>query len=714
MLGIVGIEPIADLGIILATAAIASMILQRLRQPAVIGYLIAGVLLGPHVFKGVALDIELTHSLSELGVILLMFSVGLEFRIRKLMKVGISGGVTAAIEVGLMISLGFLAGQLFGWSATESLFVGGCLAISSTMLVSRAFSEQRLRGGFVDVVYAVLIFEDLLAILLLVVLTAVASGRGLGPTELAITMGRLAAFLGALLAVGLLVVPRFVAWIARAGREETLLIAAVAICFAMSALANAAGYSVALGAFLAGMLVAESGESHAVERVIAPLRDIFAAIFFISIGTLLDPGLIATHWLPVVVLSAMVLIGKVLGVSFGSFLAGNGLRRSVRAGMSLAQIGEFSFIIAALGASMGATGDFLLPVAVAVSCVTALTTPAMIRRSEAVALRIDHLLPRPVQVATSFYEAWIEQIREQPPDRGQWAEIRRELVMLAVDSGFLVLVIASFRSIQIWLIEHVAIQMGMKQVHLEWWHLGLTIALALVFATGVVRRAHRLGGDVAGLVLPKAGEGGLDLGSAPRRAFTQILELAIALALGLPLVAILQPFLPVSSGVIALALIVLGLVLALWRSLSSFEGHVRAGTELVLEVLARQSREGQGGGHGEGGGASQTMRADVSLASATALLPGFPDMVPVTLTAESAAIGRTLAELNLRAVTGATVMAISRSEQGAVIPSASEVMRVGDVLTLAGSHAACATAAALLVGGAAAAVEAEEAASTPR
>jgi hypothetical protein len=167
--------------------------------------------------------------------------------------------VTAAIEVGLMISLGFLAGQLFGWSATESLFVGGCLAISSTMLVSRAFSEQRLRGGFVDVVYAVLIFEDLLAILLLVVLTAVASGRGLGPTELAITMGRLAAFLGALLAVGLLVVPRFVAWIARAGREETLLIAAVAICFAMSALANAAGYSVALGAFLAGMLVAESG-----------------------------------------------------------------------------------------------------------------------------------------------------------------------------------------------------------------------------------------------------------------------------------------------------------------------------------------------------------------------------------------------------------------------------------------------------------------------
>jgi len=683
--------PLSDLGIVLAVAALASMVFQRLRQPAVLGYLAAGVILGPHVLTGVTVDVGLTHSLSELGVILLMFSIGLEFRIRKLVRVGVAGGVTAAIEVGLMISLGYLVGQLFGWSATESLFVGGCLAISSTMLVSRAFAEQGVKGGFVDVVYAVLIFEDLLAILLLVILTAVASGRGLGPAELAVTLGKLLGFLSVLLAAGLLVIPRFIAWIARVGREETLLVAAVAVCFAMAALAGAAGYSVALGAFLAGMLVAESGESHAVERVIGPLRDIFAAIFFISTGTLLDPRLIVVHWLPVVVLAGVVIAGKLVGVSLGSFLAGNGLRKSVRAGMSLAQIGEFSFIIAGLGASTGATGDFLLPVAVAVACVTALTTPAMIRRSEAAALGVDHRLPRPVQTVTSFYEAWIEQLRERPPSRGQWATIRRDVAMLALDSVFLVVVVAAYAPLRAWVVTGAAAQLGVTPEHLGWGLLGITAVLGLVYAVGVVRRAHRLGEDLAALVLPRVGEGGLDLGSAPRRAFTRILELAIALALGLPLVAILQPFLPVSSGVIALALIVLGLGIVLWRTLGSFEGHVRAGTELVLEVLARQSRETRTDGHA---------LPEESLAEASALLPGFPDMVPVTLAAGAPAVGRTLAELNLRAVTGATVMAIARAGAGAVIPSAGEVLRAGDVLTLAGAHEACAAAREVLLGAA--------------
>ena len=685
------IGPLADLGIILAVAALASMIFQRLRQPAVLGYLAAGVVLGPRVLTGVAVDVGLTQHLAELGVILLMFSIGLEFRIRKLIRVGVAGGVTAAIEVGLMISLGFLIGQLFGWGDTESLFVGGCLGISSTMLVSSAFGEQRIKGGFADVVYAVLIFEDLLAILLLVVLTAVASGRGLEPAELAVTLGKLLGFLCVLLAGGLLVVPRFVAWVARAGRQETLLVSAVAICFAMAALAGAAGYSVALGAFLAGMLVAESGESHAVERVIGPLRDIFAAIFFIATGTLLDPSLILVHWLPVLVLAGVVIVGKLVGVSIGSFLAGNGLQRSVRAGMSLAQIGEFAFIIASLGVSTGAVGDFLLPVAVAVSCVTALTTPTLIRRSEAAALAIDRRLPRPLQVVASFYEAWIEQLRERPPSRGQWAAIRREVAMGALDSLFLVVVVAAYRPLRGRVIDGIAATTGIDGEHLGWGLLAVTVVLALIFASGVVRRAHRLGQDLVALVLPPVEAGGVDLGSAPRRAFMRILELAIALAIGLPLVAILQPFLPVSSGVLVLGMLVLGLVISLWRSLGSFEGHVRAGTELVIEVLARQSREGQGEGH-------SPHAAEASLAEASALLPGFPDMVAVTLAEGAPAVGRTLAELNLRAVTGATVMAIARDEAGAVLPSAGEVLRVGDVLTLAGAHEACAAARGVLVG----------------
>ncbi|MEZ4452806.1 MAG: cation:proton antiporter [Nannocystaceae bacterium] len=678
---------LSDLGIILAVAGIASMIFQTLRQPAVLGYLAAGVVLGPHAFTGLRVDVELTHRLAELGVILLMFSIGLEFRLRKLLRVGLSGGVTATIEVGLMITLGYLVGQLFGWTAIESLFAGGCLGISSTMLVARAFAEQGVRGPFVETTYAVLIFEDILAILLIVILTAVASGRDLAPADLAITLGRLLGFLLVLLAAGLLIVPRVIRAIARAGRAETLLVVAVAICFVMATMAEAAGYSVALGAFLAGILVAESGESHAVESVIGPLRDIFAAIFFISTGTLLDPTLVLAHWPAVLVLSAVVLVGKVTGVSVGSFLAGNGLRRSVRAGMSLAQIGEFAFIIASLGWTTGATREFLLPVAVAVSCVTALTTPWMIRSSEAAAAALDKRLPRRLQTLTSFYEAWIEALRERQRPETQWAQIRRGLRWLAIDVVFLVVVIAAHAILGARATAALAGLTGVAEAHVSWAILGFAVLLGGVFFVGVLRRAQRLGEALAALVLPRKDEGGPDLGRAPRRVFAQILEVTIALVLGLPLIVILHPFLPFSSGAIAFVVLLGGLGIAAWRSASNFQGHVRAGTELVVEVLARQ-----------GSGAADPGASQSQLSEVVGLLPGFPDMEAVPLAAESPAVGRTLAELNLRAITGASVMAITRAGEGVVLPSAGEVLRDGDVLALAGAHASVQQARALLLG----------------
>ncbi|MCB9566562.1 MAG: cation:proton antiporter [Myxococcales bacterium] len=688
---------LADLGVILAIAGLASVIFQRLRQPAVLGYLFAGLLLGPHVLTGITVDVELTHSLSELGVILLMFSIGLEFRLRRLLRVGVPGGLTALIEVGLMVSLGYAAGLAFGFSAIESLFVGGCLGISSTMLVARAFAEQEVRAPFVEVTYAILIFEDILAILLLVLLTAVASGRGLGPTELAGTLGRLFGFLALLLGGGLLVVPRFIRWVAKIARAETLMVVAVALCFVMATMAEAAGYSVALGAFLAGILVAESGESHAVDVVIGPLRDIFAAIFFISVGTFLDPALVLEHWPMVLVLTALVLVGKTGGVTIGSFLAGNGLKRSVRAGMSLAQIGEFAFIIAGLGASSGATGPFLLPVAVAVSCLTALTTPAMIRASERVAEGIDHRLPRPLQTLTSFYEAWIEALRERPPSASEGSAIRRRLLMLGLDAALLVVVIAGHGLLGERLVGVIAATTGLAAASVTWGVIALAAALALFFLIAVLRQAARLGETLAARVLPPVGGEGPDLGRAPRRVFVQVLEVAIALGLGLPLVAILGPFLPFSTGAIALVVILGGLVAAARRSLGNFQGHVRAGTEVVVELLARQ--------------VESAPEAPSQSLDAGAILPGFPDLEVVLLVEASPAVGQTLASINLRALTGATVMAIQRAGEGVVLPSAGEVLREGDALALAGAHAAITTARAVLTGIPAAAEPADAASS---
>ncbi|MBA3546720.1 MAG: cation:proton antiporter [Nannocystis sp.] len=682
----VDVEPyyLRDLGTILGTAAVISLVAQRLRQPPVLGYLLAGVLLGPHVPGIVVGNLEMTHTLSELGVILLMFSIGLEFSIRKIARVGLAGGLTAAIEVGLMVSLGYLVGRLLGWTWLESLFIGACIGISSTMLVARAFEEQRLRGGFAEVAFAVLVFEDIIAMVLLAILTAVASGAGLSAAEFTLTIGRLLGFLVAMLAGGLLIVPRFIRGVVGLGRREATLIAGIAVCFIMAGLAHALGYSVALGAFLAGMLVAESGEGAKVEQVIQPLKDIFAAIFFIAIGMAIDPLLVAQHWLPVLLLTAVVLIGKTVGVSLGSFLVGHGVQNSVRAGMSLAQIGEFSFIIAALGISSKATGDFVFPVAVAVSCLTALTTPWMVRRSQSIAARIDRRMPERLQTFVTFYESWIEQLRSAPRSRSRTALVRRGVVWLVIEAALLAATIAASSLLRERIGAALAPATGLSPELLGsvWLSLGFCLGLILFF--GVLRRGQRLAGAIAGLVLPLGEAGKLDLGSAPRRAFTLVLELVLALAVGMPLMAFVQPFLPLSSGMLVLALILSVLTFAAWRSITNLQGHVRAGTELIVEVLARQSREGEA-----------HPGAD-ALEQVHTMLPGFPEMVPVRLEADSPVLGQTLAAVNLRARTGATVLAINRAEAGVVLPTAGERLLAGDVLTLAGPQEAIEAARAVL------------------
>ncbi|MBA3545789.1 MAG: cation:proton antiporter [Nannocystis sp.] len=687
-------QSIQDLGIILGVAAMTSLVSQRLKQPPVLGYLVAGMLIGPHVPGIVVGDQEslaLTHSLSELGVILLMFTIGIEFSIRKIARIGMSAGLTALIEVGLMVSLGYLAGRMFGWSSTESLFVGACLGISSTMLVAKSFEAQKMRGGFADLTFAVLVFEDMIAILLLAVLQAVASGTGLSPGDFAVTIGKLFGFLIALLGGGLLIVPRFIRGVVRQDKGETTLIAAIAVCFGMSALAATAGYSVALGAFLAGMLISESGEGHRVEHLIKPLKDIFAAIFFISVGLSIDPGLVLEHWLPVLVLTSLVLVGKVVGVSLGAFLSGNGLPNSVRAGMSLAQIGEFSFIIAALGVSTGATGSFIFPIAVAVSLLTSLTTPIFVRRSAAAAEALDRRLPPRLQTFVTFYDGWIDQLRTTPPAVSTWASIRTAILMLVLDAALLLAALAGSRLVHWQVITMISTRLSIAPqiVDIAW--IGLTVLVAGIFLVGVVRRSAALAHLLAEVVVPARKEGKLDLGSAPRRVFTVALELALSLALGLPLVAISQPFLPYSAGVVVFIVVVAALFYNVWRSVTNLQGHVRAGTELIVEMLAKQSREA--------GGPGEEHKADESLVAATNMLPGFPGMTAVHLLPDSPAVGRNLGSLSLRVRAGVAVLAIHRDGPDMVLPSPREVLRAGDTLTLAGTHEATELARKILLEG---------------
>ncbi len=434
-------EFLKALTLVLAVAAVTTVIFHRLRQPVVLGYLLAGVVVGPHVPAPLVANGAVVQGLSELGIILLMYVLGLEFSLRKLLAVGPVAALTAAIETSLMLWLGFLAGRAFGWSPRESLFAGALVAISSTTIIAKTFGELRVGGHLRHLVVGILVVEDLVAILLLALLTAVASGRGLSAGQLALTAGRLAGFLAGVLVLGLLLVPRAMRVVNRLDSAETTLVASLGICFGISLLAARFGYSVALGAFLAGSLVSEAGEERPVEPLVQPVRDLFGAIFFVSVGLLIDPALVALHWRAVLALTLLVVFGKVIAVGVGAFLTGNGSRTAVQAGLSLAQIGEFSFIIAGLGAATGATRPFLFPVAVAVSALTTLTTPWLVRASPAAAALLDRKLPRPLQTFAALYGSWVEQLRGRSRRPSLAARVRRMARLLLLDAALLAAVV---------------------------------------------------------------------------------------------------------------------------------------------------------------------------------------------------------------------------------------------------------------------------------
>ncbi|NPD25942.1 cation:proton antiporter [Corallococcus exiguus] len=666
------------LATVLCVAAVTTVLFQRLRQPVVLGYILAGFIIGPHVPIPLVADPGIVQTLSELGVILLMFSLGLEFSLRRLFQVGPTAGLTAVIQCSVMVWLGFIVGRAFGWTMLESLFTGCCIAISSTTIIAKAFDEQNIRGALRGIVVGILIVEDLIGILLMAMLTAVSTGSGLSAWDLALTVGKLAAFLVGLVGIGLFVVPRLMRYITKLQRPETTLVSSVGICFAGALLAQTFGYSVALGAFLAGSLVAESGEGKEIEHLVQPVRDLFGAVFFVSVGMLIDPALIREHWAAIAVLTGVVVVGKILSVSLGAFFTGNGTRTSVQAGLSLSQIGEFSFIIAGLGLSLKATGTFLYPVAVAVSAITTLTTPWLIRASGPIANWVDRKLPAPLQTFASLYGSWVENLRTSPRQKTVGARVRRMALLMLLDAAFITIIVIGTSVLLPQVTEFIDERMGWGKTMTPWIVIGLSTALALPFCVGIVRMGRRLGVVLAEGALPAAANGRVDLAAAPRRVLVVALQLASVFMVGVPVLAITQPFIPGVPGAVVL-LVSLGVMgFAFWKSATNLQGHMRAGAQVIVEALAAQS-------HAKG---DEDEPSQDVLHGVRQMLPGIGEPESVALGESSAAVGRTLAELNLRGMTGATVLAIRRGEAGVLVPTAQEVLRAGDILALAGTHEA--------------------------
>ena len=403
---------ITDLGLILGAAGIITLLFKWMKQPLVLGYIIAGFLVGPnfHVFPTIA-DIESINTWAEIGIIFLLFGLGLEFSFKKLIKVGGTATITAIIGVSSTILAGFFIGRILGWQTMDCLFMGGILGISSTAIIIRAFDELGVKPRrFASVVTGVLVIEDLVAVLLLVLLSTLAVSRTFSGTAMISSVLKLAFFLVLWFISGIFLIPTFLKRTRRLMNDETMLVVSLALCFGMVFLASRAGFSSALGAFIMGSILSETFQGARIEHLLKPVRDLFAAIFFVSVGMLIDPAMVSAHIVPITLGTLVMLIIKPIFATTGAVISGQSLKTAIRAGMTLSQIGEFSFIIAALGLSLKVTSGFLYPIAVSISVVTAFTTPYMIRLSDPVQRYIDKWLPQPWRVRLQSYSSGAQSI----------------------------------------------------------------------------------------------------------------------------------------------------------------------------------------------------------------------------------------------------------------------------------------------------------------
>ncbi len=397
---------IQDLAFMLMTAALTSIIFRWLKQPLILGYLFAGFLVGPYFsFTPSITDTESIKVWAEIGVIFLLFSLGLEFSFKKLFQVGKTAAITALFEVFLMLTLGFFVGRAVGLNKVESLFLGAMLAISSTAIIVRTIDELKLKGRrFVAVVLGVLVVEDLLAMLLLVMLSALAATQMIDESMLLFTSLRLVFFLILWFVLGIYLVPQFLHRTRSYLGDETLLVVSIGLCLMMAFLATQSGFSPAMGAFIMGSLLSETREGHRIEKLLVSVQHLFSAVFFVSVGMLINPRIIIENWHWILLFTAVVVFGKSIFASLGALISGQNLRHSIQAGMTLSQVGEFSFIIATLGVSLKVINESLFPVIVAVSAVTTFITPHWIRFSFGFSKFLEQKTPEKVKARFDQYE----------------------------------------------------------------------------------------------------------------------------------------------------------------------------------------------------------------------------------------------------------------------------------------------------------------------
>lgn len=672
-----------DLAVVMIAAGIVTVLFQRLKQPVVLGYIVAGVLIGPHLLELIKGQ-DAIKSLAELGMVFLMFSLGLEFNLRNLRRVAATALVAAPLAILLMVFAGYQVGQLMGWTPVSSLFLGAIISIASTSVIVKVLREmKRDREPFAELIYGILIVEDLLGVVMIVLLTGIASTGDLGVQSMLVSTGKLLVFLVSVLVVGLLVVPRLLNFVARFESNERLLVAVLGLCFGTALVAAKLGFSVALGAFLVGAVMAESAQSRRIESLVEPVRDLFTAVFFVAIGLLVDPVLLWQHIVPIAGISLVVMIGQIAGNTFGTVVAGHDFRTAMRVGTGLSQIGEFSFVIATLGLTLIKTSPShenfkeMYPIVIGVALMTTVFTPRWIRSADRLTDAILRGAPKPLVGYLALYKDWVERFKGGQWNSLAWKLSRKWLLQMAVNMALVAGVIlgAAYlaRLEPAWLAKW---KMTPDTLPTVLWVAALVLSLPMLIAN--LRKLQALGMLISEATVRRKSAG--QRTQALRSVVANVCLVAGTAGMILCVLLLSSALLPPLGVMLALA-VVLGVVAWLqWR----FLVRVYARAQIALKETFEANELGQ----------AEAEAADLP----TGLLEA-AHLDSLRLAKGSPAAGQRIGELALRTNTGVSIVGIERDSERIVNPGPGETLHEGDLLLLLGEDAQLPKAKAELITG---------------
>lgn len=578
-----GLAFIQDMAIIMLIAGVVTILFHYFKQPVVLGYIVAGVIIGPHTPPFNLIHEEQTiATLAELGVIFLMFSLGLEFSLRKLRRVGATAFVAAFFEIALMLWIGYEIGQWFGWNAMDSLFLGAMLAVSSTTIIIKALTDLGMkRQRFAQLIFGVLIVEDILAIGMIALLSGIAISGSVEAGQVAVTVGKLSLFMIVALVVGILLVPRLLNFVAGFDSNEMLLITVLGLCFGFCLLVTKLEYSVALGAFMIGAIMAEARQLRQIEHLIEPIRDMFSAIFFVTIGLLLDPKVLVDYALPIAVITFAVVVGKIISCGFGSYVAGNDGHTSLRVGMGLAQIGEFSFIIASLGLTLKVTSDFLYPIAVAVSAITTLLTPYLIRLADPLAAHAGRWVPAPLARMASTYSEWLQSLQPQGGAAALAQIVQKSLLQVLVNFALVAaifIVSSHFAQTIAFYLDPITTSEDLQKT-LIW---SAALLLSLPFLVAVYRKVKALSMLLAEISIKPERAGAYTV--QRRRVISELLPLLTIVVIVVLLCALSARILPPTEWLIGVLVLAAVITWLMWRRLVRLQSRLQIALMETMEA----------------------------------------------------------------------------------------------------------------------------------